>query len=131
MRVMNIKTTHVGALAIFLCGGYIIGFVTNAYDGLFWIDGLFHFIVGMFVGFVWLWVFERIFKQSIFSKPLLTSVSSLLVVWCVAVFWELFEKALRLHAENVATFLGFNAPVNDWISDVLYALLGAGGLFPP
>ncbi len=90
------------------------------YNDFFWFDMLMHFIGGIFIGFIALYILYR-FKISQNKKFISTIKITILTVFVVGLFWEVYEYVVQ----------GFTGAILanpiDSISDLFFDL--AGGLY--
>ena len=104
---------------------HLAGTIYDFYWNSFWFDALMHFLGGLAVGliFLWLWYVSGLFEKNIPSKRE-AMVAALTFAMLVGIGWEIFE-----YAYGIAVPVGGNYPV-DTFHDLLFDFVGgtAAGL---
>lgn len=114
--LLIILFTLVIAVGILHQAGSIFYFYWNS----FWFDELMHFLGGLTMGvlFLWLWYVSGIFGFGTPSKKE-AMVGALIFAMIVSFGWEFFE-----FAHKIATPIGGNYPL-DTFNDLLFDFVGA------
>lgn len=118
---MKIKFSYVVTVAVILAAAYMGTLFTGSYGGRIWVDAILHLLGGMFLGIFWLWVVGRRFP---WSPKSLVVISIPVVALSGSLVWEALEGLLRIFLPHVASVLGFNSPIDDTISDLVFGVIG-------
>ncbi len=123
---MKIKLSFIligaGILTVLHLGALYVGF----YEGKVWVDMPLHFLGGVLLGLVGLWIFEKAFHDVSIQR---TSLLIAIVVVATSLFgsflWEIFEFFLRDRAPMIALPLKLYSPtVSDTLSDMFLGTIG-------
>lgn len=121
---MKHKFLFVTFLAVILVG--VLHFVASAfyyYWTIIWFDNLMHFLGGLTIGLLSLWIYFSIYKDSNLTRKQIIA-RSLLFVIVVGVGWEVFEYVNDI-AQSAESYSRDTA--QDLVADIIGAIL-AGDL---
>ncbi len=114
-EVINKKKffTRIALLVLFICILNLIILKFHWYYSIWWSDMLMHFLGGLWLGLMFLWLF----KPKIINFPEILKI--IVAAFLISIFWEIFEIVL-----NNATL---KEPFNtlDTFSDLCFDLSGA------
>jgi hypothetical protein len=108
---------------------FSLGSVFKLFSKISWYDELVHFLAGVWVAILIIWISEKIklplfFKKLLREKFALTIIISTLIVGLI---WELFEFGLIQYLLNTYEYQAGLQPSNlDTLSDLLMDIAGAG-----
>lgn len=101
---------------------HLVGSFYSFYWNSFWFDALMHFLGGLSMGliFLWLWHVSGLFEKSLPTKRE-AMISALAFAMLVGIGWEIFE-----YAYGIAVMVGGNYPV-DTFHDLFFDFVGGVG----
>jgi len=101
---------------------HLIGTFYNFYWNSFWFDALMHFLGGLAMGllFLWLWFASGFFEKSLPTKRE-AMVAALTFAMLIGIGWEVFE-----YVYGIAVPVGANYPV-DTFHDLVFDFVGGVG----
>lgn len=113
-------------LVVLLAVGHITAIYFNLYEGRVWIDMPLHFIAGIALGVIWIWILDyREARGVSYSDLLLLTMSLVGWVLLLSFSWELFEFAMREYFLKLAQAWKIYPPnPKDTLSDMIFGLLG-------
>jgi hypothetical protein len=99
---------------------HFVGSVFYLYWGSFWFDGLMHFLGGVVVGllFLWIWFASGVFEKS-FPTKREAMAAAVVFAMIVGIGWEVFEYVYGIAMQD-----GLNYPA-DTFHDIAFDFLGA------
>lgn len=108
------------SLVILIGISHILGSLFFFYWDSFWFDEMMHFLGGLTMGFLflWLWHVSGLFGRDTPSKKA-AMLGALIFSLFISVGWEFFE-----FAHKIASPIGGNYPL-DTFNDLLFDFLGA------
>lgn len=105
---------------------HLAGSIYDFYWNSFWFDGLMHFLGGLAMGliFLWLWYVSGLFEKNLPTKRE-AMIGAVVFAMLVGIGWEVFE-----YVYGIAVPVGGNYPV-DTFHDLCFDFLGgiAAGFF--
>lgn len=113
------------SLGLFLTIIHSVAVFNNWYWRFRWMDIPMHFLGGVFIGMIFLWLFKKFFGYlDIHNRFLVLTVLLLGFVTLAGVFWEFYEFLYDLFISSREWGIFTNQGVQDTISDLFFDILG-------